>query len=42
MAMRRECTCGKMVLVGEIYKHKKYKICIKMTAQRMAGIENDS
>ena len=42
MAMRRECTCGKMVLVGEIYKHKKYEICIKLTAQRMAAIGNDS
>ena len=42
MAVRKECTCGKMIAVGEIYKHKKYKICIKMTAQRMTAIENDS
>ena len=42
MAVRHMCTCGKMVAVGEIYKHKKYKICIKLTAQRMAAIENDS
>ena len=41
-AQRKLCTCGRMILVGDIYKHKKYKICIKMTADRIACGEHDS
>ena len=42
MAMRRECTCGRMILIGDQYKHMKSKICAKLTAIRMVSNDNDS
>ena len=42
MAMRRECTCGRMISIGDKYKHAKSKICAKLTAIRMASQDYDS
>ena len=37
MAMRNMCSCGRMVAVGDITRHRKTRICAKLTAIRQNG-----
>ena len=37
MAMRNICYCGRMAAVGDITRHRKTRICAKLTAIRQNG-----